>query len=121
MADRLYTDAELVVEECLKGPCAPSVTIRQLGGELDGDGLAVEGAPSFTPGDEVVVFLRLRRDGTYAPVGMSQGVLRLERTSGEVTYVRDTRGLILVERGRTSAGTVERVRARELRGVLGGE
>lgn len=76
---RLYTDAVIDIDDCVKGPCPEMVTVRQLGAELDGVGLAVDGAARFAPGTEVVVFLRARRDGTYAPVGMAQGAYVVER------------------------------------------
>ncbi len=109
---RIYTDARLRVVECLKGACAAEVTIRQLGGELDGEGMVLEGAAAFATGDEVVVFLRPRRDGTYAPVGMAQGVLRVERSGA---LVRDLRGMELVGEGRAG---LERLSLRDVRRAL---
>jgi hypothetical protein len=115
----LYTDAELIVAECLKGPCGALLIVRQLGGELDGEATAVDGTAPFVVGEEVVVLLRARRDGAYAPLGMAQGVLRVERRAGEVTLVRDLRGMNLVEERQRVAGAVERLRWSELAEALG--
>ena len=115
--DRVYTDAELVVSECLKGACGATLTIRQLGGELDGQGTAIVGNADLTTGAEVVVMLRARRDGTYAPLGMAQGVFRVERDAAGDTQslVRDLRGLELVGDG---AEAPERINMKDLRKAL---
>ncbi len=91
---RIYTDAVVTVDACLRGSCAAAVTVRQLGGEIDGAGVAVEGAARFAVGDEVMLFLRPRLDGAFAPVGMAQGAFQVERgADGAVrAFRRDLRG-----------------------------
>src|SRR5262249_21744048 len=103
------------VESCGRGACGASVTVRQLGGELGGRGTAVEGAARFAAGDEVLLFLRPRSDGTFAPVGMVQGVFRVERDAGGgvAAYVRDLRGVGFA--GEDRPGAVERIAPAELR------
>lgn len=117
---RVYTDAELVVAECLKGACGATLTIRQLGGEVDGEGTAVLGNAELPVGGEVVVLLRARKDGTFAPVGMAQGVFRVERDGrGEAqALVRDLSGLELVGEERQGKPVVERLRPEELSKAL---
>src|SRR5262249_2731822 len=92
----IYTDATLAVSECLKGSCGHTLTVRQLGGELDGFGVHVEGSADLVPGSEVVLLLRRRLDGAYAPLGMAQGAFRVERepAKGEIqTLVRGVSAL----------------------------
>lgn len=115
---RVYTDTTIAVASCLRGACGSAVTVRQLGGELDGRGTAIEGTARFAAGDEVVVFLRRRADGAYAPVGMMQGVLGVERAPDRTVqgYRRDLRGVGFA--GEDRAGAVERVRPEELRRAL---
>jgi hypothetical protein len=111
IGDRIYTDVEIAVVECMKGRCGAQVTVRQLGGELDGEGITVAGTAEMRAGSEVVLLLRPRRDGTFAPVGMSQGVFHVQRAA----LVRDTRGLSFAEGGE---GKVERVRLDDVRRAL---
>jgi hypothetical protein len=117
---KLYTDAELVVAECLKGACGAALTIRQLGGEVDGEGVSVLGNAELPVGGEVVVLLRARRDGTYAPMGMAQGVFRVERDArGRAqALVRDLSGLELVGEDGPRKPAVERVRPEDLSRAL---
>jgi hypothetical protein len=119
VGDRVYTDAQLGVLECVKGRCGASLVIRQLGGELDGEGVVVAGNADLVAGSEVVVMLRARRDGTFAPVGMAQGVFRVERDAAGTprALVRDTRDLVLVGDGGEVRSGVERLRYEELRKV----
>jgi hypothetical protein len=96
--DRIYTDVVIDVATCLKGACPARVTVRQLGGEVDGQGTSVEGAATFTVGVEVVLFLRARADAAFAPVGMAQGAFRVERDAQRRVraLVRDLGGLSFV-------------------------
>ncbi|MFH0900919.1 MAG: matrixin family metalloprotease [Pseudomonadota bacterium] len=107
---RLYTDSRVTVEDCLKGTCGTEVTVRRLGGELDGEGLVVEGAAALLPGAEVVLFLRARRDGAMAVVGMAQGMMAVDRDirGRAVRLIRDTRGISVVgPNGAVRMGDVE--------------
>jgi len=63
--------------------------------------------------------LRARRDGTFAPVGMAQGVFRVERDAAGTprALVRDTRDLVLVGDGGEVRSGVEKLRYEELRKV----
>ncbi len=54
----IYTRVTLAVEETVKGTPAPQATIRVPGGEVNGLGLMVSDAASFTQGERVVVFLK---------------------------------------------------------------
>lgn len=108
--DRVYTDTVVSVRECWKtgAACPAELTVRQLGGEADGLGMAVEGSASLAVGSEAVLFLRARRDGALAPVGMAQGVfVARQDAAGRVRYVRDLRGLDLVREDHLRAGSVE--------------
>lgn len=105
---RIYTDAVVSVATCMRGTCGQAVTVRQLGGEIDGAGTAVEGAARFAAGDEVMLFLRPRLDGAFAPVGMAQGAFQVERgADGAVrAYRRDLGGVSFAG---DAAGAVERL------------
>jgi len=79
---RIVTDAVLVVDEGLAGAAAGErVTVRTLGGEVDGIGQRVSGEPWFRAGERYLVFLeRLpppadEGAALFRPVGMAQGAL----------------------------------------------
>src|SRR5262249_50385248 len=116
--DRVYTDTRLEVTDCLKGDCPSTVTVRQLGGEVRGRGMSVEGAARLAVGSEVVLFLRPRRDGAFAPVGMAQGAYTVERddASNVSALSRDLRDLGFV--GEEAHGTIERIRPEDLAAAL---
>jgi Matrixin len=118
----IYTDATLAVSECLKGTCGPTMTVRQLGGELQGFGVRVEGTAELSPGSEVVLLLRRRLDGAYAPLGMAQGAYLVEREpkKGEIkTLVHEATALRLAmpDGTQTTAG-VERVTIEDVRASI---
>lgn len=121
----IYTDATLAVSECLKGPCGPTLTVRQLGGEVEGFGMHVEGSAELQPGSEVVLLLRRRLDGAYAPLGMAQGAFRVERDGqrGEIrTLVRNVDSLRFAGAVTTglaaAAAPADRITMAELRAAV---
>lgn len=89
------------VEQDVRGtaPDEREVMVETLGGRLGELGMRVEGEPSFSLGERVVVFVR--GDGSYQafrPVGMGQGVMRVRKEQG-VDRVRQTRtGMLLMRR-----------------------
>ena len=93
----IHTDVTLHITRVLTGSygVGEDIVIRREGGSLDGVGMKIFGAPSFSKGDEVAVFLEHRGAHLYV-VGMAQGKLdlvidgtkRLERDLSEVSYTR---------------------------------
>lgn len=121
----IYTDATLAVSECLKGPCGPTLTVRQLGGEVEGFGMHVEGSAELQPGSEVVLLLRRRLDGAYAPLGMAQGAFRVERDGkrGEIrALVRNVGSLrfagVVTTSPAPTAAPADRITMAELRAAV---
>lgn len=85
---RIMTDAVLEVSETWKGRPATQVTVMQPGGVVGEIGQQVHGTVSFTPGEEVVVFLEPRGD-RYLLTGMMQGRFKVETsTDGKWTSAR---------------------------------
>jgi hypothetical protein len=102
---RIYTDSVVAVDECWRGACPEQLSVRQLGGELEGVGLTVEGITPLRGDRPVVLFLRPRARH-YRPVAMSQGVFRVQGQQ----LVRDLTGSDLIEGdGRRREGGLERV------------
>jgi len=74
-AGSIYTYVTLDVTEVLKGQLSERrVMVKQLGGTLPDLGLYISDQATFTPGEEVLVFLAVRpRDGTLYTAGLSRG------------------------------------------------
>jgi hypothetical protein len=68
-----YTYTSVTVDEPLKGGRRRAVLIRQLGGKIGSLHVTVAGMPQFKQGDQVIVFLKGRADGTFDVVGLNQG------------------------------------------------
>ncbi len=69
---RIYTEIELEVSESLKGAPAKRITLVQPGGVVGDIGQTVSGLASFSPGEDVVVFLR-KKGPRFAVNGLGQG------------------------------------------------
>lgn len=98
---RIVTDVTIRVEEAMHGGAARSATlvVRRLGGVVGDVGLRVEGEASFVDGERLVLFARVLRvpGGTVLrPVGMSQGVLPIDASSGVEMIQPGGAGLELV-------------------------
>ncbi len=88
----IVTDAELRVDDVIKGALAPAemLTISELGGSAGGRTMIIDGAPRYTPGQRVLAFLKRADDGHWYTVGMSRGQFALGRNlNGENVFVRD--------------------------------
>jgi hypothetical protein len=75
------------------------VLVETIGGHMGDIAMRVEGEPSFTVGERVVVFMR---DGgpytAFRPVGMGQGVMRVRAEQGVETVTQSREGLLLMRR-----------------------
>jgi hypothetical protein len=74
---RLVTEIVLEVNERWRGEAPARVVLLVPGGERDGVGQRVDGAPAFDDGEEVVVFLRRLPGGAFRVHGMAQGKFRV--------------------------------------------
>jgi hypothetical protein len=81
----------LDVAECLKGGVGSRLVIKQVGVPApleDGTLLRVPGLPRYRTGDEVVLFLhRPSGRGFTSPVGLGQGVFRVQRRGADRVVV----------------------------------
>ncbi len=82
-ADRIVTDVVVRVDRSIRGESAGEVVVTVPGGEVDGRGQIVTGAPVLHPGEEVVLFLHPARATVVGPrraiVGFSQGLFVVHR------------------------------------------
>jgi hypothetical protein len=69
----IYTYTSIRVDEGMKGAPRRALMVRQPGGKIGSLNVNAPGTPQFKQGDQVIVFLRDRRDGTFDVVGLGQG------------------------------------------------
>jgi hypothetical protein len=69
---RVVTDVVIAVDSAWKGAPGPKVTVVVPGGTTPTLGMIVDAAPTFAPGEEVVVFLG-RRGASWTVAGLAQG------------------------------------------------
>ncbi|OJH39674.1 hypothetical protein [Cystobacter ferrugineus] len=86
----IVTDVEIQVTEALKGQAGGTVLVTQSGGQVGDIGQTVSGLASFSPNEEVVVFLE-RRGSAFHVSGLAQGKYKVLRTEG------DTRAMAVPE------------------------
>lgn len=67
------------VDEAIKGAPGSTVVVRVPGGQVGRYQRFMVGAPSFRPGEEIVLFLTGRPPAIPMPFGLSQGVYRVSR------------------------------------------
>jgi hypothetical protein len=83
----LETFVTVEAVEYLKGDLGPHLTFRVPGGEMGRYRTVFVGAPAFSTGDEVVLFLKRAGAANLTIVGLSQGAFRVvadARTGGRV-------------------------------------
>lgn len=73
----------VVVIDALKGVATEQVVFRVPGGQIGRYRRVMVGAPEFTRGDEVVLFLAGRAPAVPMPFGLNQGVYRVARARGQ--------------------------------------
>jgi len=106
---QLGTWHRIAVERELRGsvPDEQEVIVETLGGQIGDIAMRIEGEPSFTVGERVLVFMR---DGgpytAFRPVGMGQGVMRVRTEQGVETVRQSREGMMLMRRN--AQGRLER-------------
>jgi hypothetical protein len=82
------TRVEIATQTMWKGSPTNRVTVTQPGGTLGTRRVVIPGAPTFVPGEEVVVFLSLNPRGEWLTLDLAQGKFSVER-SGSNAWVRN--------------------------------
>lgn len=75
----IFTEVRVKVDEAYKGTPLAEARIVQLGGVVDHMRVNVEGALSWRPAEEVLLFLEANPAGDYQVAGFSQGKFAIER------------------------------------------
>jgi hypothetical protein len=106
---QLGTWYRIEIERELRGsdPGESEIIVETLGGRIGDLEMGVEGEPSFSVGERVLVFVRGGGPYTaFRPVGMGQGVMRVRTEQGVETVTQDLDGLMLMRR--SAKGRLER-------------
>ncbi len=96
---RLVTFTQLDVETRLKGESPKRITIKQIGGELNGVAMWIPGSPRFDIGSRVVAFLKDQGapgKRTYTLRGMGQGLFKIALRDGVPTAFQQTGSVSVV-------------------------
>jgi|GEM_PF-1012976 len=97
---RIVTDVSIEVQRVIAGDAEKIVVVTVPGGEVDGKGQLVPGAPRFMVGEEVLLFLSRRPDSIerYSLVGFTQGVFKVVRDRTRVK-LRQSLGSVVFQNG----------------------
>lgn len=107
-ARRIERVVTLMVDEYYKGNLGEELHVAVPGGQLGHYRTVMVGAPEFSPGEQVVLFVATRDDGLPYVVGLNQGAYRVSvdahsgrRTVAPAPLVRasDARGPVALVRG----------------------
>lgn len=99
----IVTDVRVRVQRAMLGAQPGEViTVRRLGGSVDGVGMRVHGEASFSQGEEVLLFTERRGASSFA-VGMAQGKLHVAVEDGRRVVRPDLAGAELLGQGLTAA------------------
>jgi hypothetical protein len=112
----ILTDVTVRVSESLKGAAATTLTLTQIGGEVDGLRYDIEGSPRFSAGEEALLFVWRDARGRAQVNALAQGKFDIRRdpATGVARVqrslpgfgVRDVRTLALVPAGETAPGSL---------------
>ena len=88
----IWTETRFEVLETEKGLLPGLVSVRMLGGHVEGIRSSVEGVPAFRPGEEVYLFLWGKAGEPFSVLGWSQGTFRIARNpeTGAETVTQDS-------------------------------
>ena len=88
---RIVTKVSVDVDEYVKGqPAGKTMVITHLGGEVDGVGELYSSAPHFSPGEDVLVFVKKDSKNNLTVAGGNEGKIKI--TKNESTGERMIQG-----------------------------
>jgi hypothetical protein len=107
---KIWTYSEIVVHETLKGASLTTVLVKQPGGIIGNIGERVAGVATFTPGEDVVLFLEPCADepACFVPMALSASKVSLVSKGGKRLALRNLSGVSFATPGKRGvAGPVE--------------
>lgn len=109
---RINTYVELAVTDTLKGQAPRSILVRQPGGIVEELGQRVSGTASFSPREDVLVFLETVPDeaGVFGVYSLAAGKVSLSPNAlGEKRATRDLTGLAFLHKSPTGERQIKSV------------
>jgi len=86
----IWTETKLAVDRTLKGDASGELTIREVGGEIDGRITKIFGSPVYEPGERVMAFLTPTPRGDYQTIDLFVGKFSEQRAAnGRRFLIRD--------------------------------
>ncbi len=95
---RIVTDVALEVERTVRGDAGRALTLLCFGGNIGEVGMRIAGEPELDDEGRYLLFLRNFED-RFRPVGMSQGVMRIEDTPSGTRVHPGGQGLSFTQDG----------------------
>jgi hypothetical protein len=90
---QFHTDVTVRVHEWLKGAAGRDrVTVRLIGGSVDGHQSFAHGSPGFRKGERVLLFLQRTKGGALTVAGLYQGKFRIETEGGREVGIQEGSG-----------------------------
>jgi hypothetical protein len=102
------TVATVAIATRLKGEADGFVGVRVPGGEVGRTRYVMAGAPTFRVGQHAVFFLKRASDASWRPIGLTQGVYRVQAEAGTGRAVIQTPVVTQPARERVARGDVRR-------------
>ena len=86
----IWTDTRVEVASALKGSISGTITIHEIGGEVDGRFTKIFGAPRMTAGERVLLFLEPAPQGGFRTMDLYVGKLgEAKMLNGRRLWIRD--------------------------------
>lgn len=95
----IWTLSEFELVERFQGSPPSRIRIRLPGGRVGGISTHVEDVPQFRAGEEAVLFLEARTDGSYGVTAWAEGTFRIRKSaaSGQELVTQDSSGLAVFD------------------------
>jgi hypothetical protein len=89
----IWTESSIAISNVLKGSAAETITVRELGGEIDGRFTKIFGGAEYKTGERVMLFLEAAPQGGYRTLDLFVGKMTEGRTmDGRRLWLRDDAG-----------------------------
>jgi PKD repeat protein len=93
VGNRIWTETRVIVARTIKGDAAGTITIREIGGHIDDRFTKIFGAPEYTAGENVLLFLTPTPRGDYQTVDLFVGKFTADMLlDGRAMWTRPARG-----------------------------
>jgi len=90
IGNRIWTETQVAVSRTIKGDAAGTITIREIGGQIGVNVTRIFGAPEYTPGENVLLFLTPSPRGDFQTTDLFVGKFTADQMlDGTPMWVRN--------------------------------